>query len=89
MDVITPHHKDYYSDKTNTKPPADTENPTPIPFLTVARGTEFLFAFKVRDPIKVNATLAAKLKNFIIEVGENFGFGAKTSSGYGYFKAVE
>ncbi len=88
VDIITPHYKNYYSDKDNKIPPADTENPTPIPFLTIARSVEFLFAFKVRDSQKVDNTIAEKLKKLIIEVGECYGFGAKTSSGYGYFERI-
>lgn len=88
VDVITPHHQKYYSDKTNTIKPADTENPTPIPFLTVKKGATFLYAFRIRDINKVHASLANKLLNLIVEVGQNYGFGAKTSSGYGYFKKV-
>ncbi len=87
VDVITPHHKNYYSDASNSIPPADTENPTPIPFLTIKSGTSFLFAFRVRDREAVNDTLKEKLKGLILEAGEIFGFGAKTASGYGYFES--
>jgi len=85
MDVITPHYQKYYSSE-GTEPPSDTENPNPIPFLTIKPGSRFMFAFRVRDDKKVDTNLAAKLKRLIVETGNNFGFGAKTSSGYGYFQ---
>ncbi|RME09332.1 MAG: type III-B CRISPR module RAMP protein Cmr6, partial [Bacteroidetes bacterium] len=40
VDVMTVHYPDYYQ---KNKPPADTQNPTPIPFLTVGQ-TPFWFA---------------------------------------------
>lgn len=89
VDVITPHYGKYYrSSPENPEPPSDTENPIPIPFLAVRAGATFNFAFKVRDSAKVNPDLCDKLKKLIVETGQNFGFGAKTSSGYGYFEKV-
>ena len=83
VDVITPHHKNYYQ---NNQPPADTENPTPIPFLTIKPNSKFLFIFKVKENEGVSVEQTTKLRRLIIETGENFGFGAKTSTGYGYFQ---
>lgn len=83
IDVITPHYKEYYESNGNA-PPADIYNPVPIYFLTIAPGSKFLFLFRFRNAQDV--ALAEKIKKLIIETGINFGFGAKTSSGYGYFK---
>jgi len=83
VDVITPHYQKYYTDQGNT-PPADIYNPVPQYFLTVPKGTEFLFMFHLLN--EDDANLEDKLKKLIKEAGENYGFGAKTGVGYGYFK---
>ncbi|MGQ9845760.1 MAG: type III-B CRISPR module RAMP protein Cmr6 [Caldisericia bacterium] len=77
LDVMTPHYGDYYGGE---KPPADWLSPNPIKFLTVEK-TRFKFC------------LASKQKNFLNKAEEwlkvalqNYGIGAKTAIGYGYFK---
>ena len=72
-DIITVHHPEYYQGKDS--PPADWDNPTPIPFLS-ATG-KYLIALSgpkewVKTAFKI---LALALKEL--------GIGAKTSSGYG------
>jgi|GEM_PF-3352616 len=42
VDITTVHHQSWYQDG---KPPSGFENPTPIPFLTVGKGTQFRFHF--------------------------------------------
>ena len=88
VDVITPHYKSYYvNEPQNRKSPADTENPIPIHFLTLKPGSIFNFFFKIRKEIDEHDDMNSRLKKLIIEAGENYGFGAKTSSGYGFFKS--
>ncbi|WP_456442693.1 type III-B CRISPR module RAMP protein Cmr6 [Caldithrix abyssi] len=84
VDVITPHYQKYYTDQGKT-PPADIYNPVPQYFLTVPKDTEFMFMFRLLDGN--DTQLANKLKALIQDAGENYGFGAKTATGYGYFKA--
>ncbi|MBI3650825.1 MAG: type III-B CRISPR module RAMP protein Cmr6 [Acidobacteria bacterium] len=73
LDVLTVHHKEYYEDK--PKPPADWDDPTPIPFLS-ATGTYLL---ALAGPTNwINPTL--KLLELALK---EEGIGAKTSSGYG------
>lgn len=47
VDIMTPHYGDWYNDKTDNRRnkigPTDTQSPTPIPFLTIAKDTEFQF----------------------------------------------
>ncbi len=83
VDVITPHYKKYY-DSNGSIPPADIYNPVPIYFLTIAPGSKFLFMFRFRSG--QDARFAEMVIKLIKETGTNFGFGAKTASGYGYFK---
>jgi len=75
-DIMTPHYPAYYSSKGAT-PPADNQDPNPIPFLTVESGTSFQFAFKANksDVKTVMEWLEAALGNL--------GAGAKTAVGYG------
>ncbi|MFQ5753771.1 MAG: type III-B CRISPR module RAMP protein Cmr6 [bacterium] len=86
VDIITPHYKEYYENP-QTHPPADIYNPVPIPFLTLPKGTTFAFCFKFRNDATEQEK--EKLKQLIREAGENYGFGAKTATGYGYFQANE
>ncbi len=84
-DVLTPHHQNYYSEvKEDNKlvPPADWDDPNPVPFLS-AIGTYFLALAS-----KENATLDAAFT--MLKAGlEKEGVGAKTSSGYGRMKFLE
>ncbi len=80
VDVMTVHYPDYYQ---KDKPPADTQNPVPIPFLTVGQ-TPFWFAIGWHGKLNQEAydKAVAYLKFGLTELGA----GAKTAVGYGYFK---
>ena len=79
-DVMTPH----YAGWSANEPPGDWMSPTPIPFLAVAAGTSFLFAFvpgrvvPAEDLNAVGDWLGAALAWA--------GGGAKTAVGYGRFR---
>ena len=79
-DVMTPH----YAGWSAGEPPGDWMSPTPIPFLTVAAGTPFLFALvpgrgaSDEDLNTVEGWLGAALAWA--------GGGAKTAIGYGRFR---
>jgi CRISPR-associated protein Cmr6 len=79
VDVMTVHYPNYYQ---GNEPPADTQNPNPIPFLTVGQ-TPFWFAVGwhgASDRPEYDKALAW-LKFGLME----FGAGAKTAVGYGLF----
>lgn len=80
VDVMTVHYPDYYQ---KDRPPADTQSPTPIPFLTVGQ-TPFWFAVGWQgDPDQAAYDKAIEwLKFGLME----FGAGAKTAVGYGLFQ---
>lgn len=93
-DIMTPHYSDYYSDSDNKKQtaPSDTQKLTPIPFLTVAEGTEFQFIVGekgneglLNKPFHDQKTIIEWLKEALSE----HGIGAKTAVGYGYFNEIE
>ncbi|MBT9176802.1 MAG: hypothetical protein DDT20_01124 [Firmicutes bacterium] len=76
-DVITVHHEKYYQND-RTAPPADWDDPNPVPFLS-ATG-KYLIALS-GPPGWVNATFDI-LKHALAHSG----IGAKTSSSYGRLK---
>jgi CRISPR-associated protein Cmr6 len=76
MDVMTPHHSDYYS---KGKVPTDMEKPIPIEFLTI-ENTNFTFFLSSKEEQLLNKSVT-----WVKEALQNYGIGAKTSVGYGYF----
>ena len=83
VDIMNPHYGEYYVDDINKTPPADYLSPVPIKFLTVKRGTEFVFRFVVKEGI---ADIALDtLKKAITQEG----VGAKTALGYGLFEVID
>lgn len=76
-EVMTVHHKKYYQD--GSKPPADWDSPTPIPFPAVS-GT-FLIALHAPAAPEWATSGMGILKMALKEIG----VGGKTSSGFGRF----
>ncbi|MCP4353889.1 MAG: type III-B CRISPR module RAMP protein Cmr6 [Desulfobacterales bacterium] len=82
IDVMTPHHIKYYMGNEQYKSAPDVENPVPVKFVTVPEGSVFVFPFISEDQ---------KLLDIVEKHWKSAcssGFGAKTSSGYGWFKPV-
>lgn len=79
-EVITTHHSGYYQGQ-KKKPPADWDDPIPIPFIT-ASGT-FLFAVSGPENAGKWVSTATKLLQKALA---DPGAGGKTSSGYGRFE---
>jgi CRISPR-associated protein Cmr6 len=81
--VLTPHARGYRQDPddvdTEPKPPAEYINPVPVPFLVLSRGT---FPIHLLGPEPEVGKAAELLAEALSEIG----LGAKTTSGYGYFK---
>lgn len=75
-DVLTVHHRGYYQGQGD--PPADWDDPTPIPFLSV-RG-QFLLAVLPQTGATRWAERALELLKMAVA---EMGVGGKTSSGYG------
>lgn len=87
LDIMNPHYDKYYSDQ--SVPPADYCVPTPIKFLTVARGTKFVFRFIVKEKKDEKNGLFAKAKSALEKAIFENGVGAKTAVGYGRFVIEE
>lgn len=80
LDVMNPHYAPYYQ---GSAPPADYHNPVPIFFLTIARGSEFLFAVASKEE-----PLAQQAWEWLCKGLEEMGIGAKTTSGYGLWQVA-
>lgn len=86
LDVITPHHGDYYmasDDKVETCPPTDFDSPIPNPFLSV-KGTFFIVLSK-RDRRLPDEWLDRAEQLLEQSLGE-WGIGGKTNADYGRMK---
>jgi len=81
LDIMNVHYRPYYE---KSEVPGDWHSPTPIFFLAIEKGTKFKFALASRSEDLVEKT-ASLLKEALV----NFGIGAKSSSGYGYFKILK
>lgn len=79
LDVVTPHHKPYYTDRKGTPPtpPAEWHNPEPSGFLTIAGGS---FAVDLIGP----ADDVSLVADWCAGACDDLGIGAKTGAGYGY-----
>lgn len=84
LDVMNPHYGEYYMDRSG-RPPADYLRPVPVYFLTVERGSPFLFALGARNG---DAAAVKRAKDWLEQAVRELGVGAKTTAGYGYFIGV-
>ncbi|MFO8072230.1 MAG: type III-B CRISPR module RAMP protein Cmr6 [Polyangia bacterium] len=82
VDIVNNHHGKYYQ---GDDAPGDWEDPVPVYFLAVNKGTEFDFAVTKRR-FDVDDSLLALAREWLTGALVHLGAGAKTASGYGYFK---
>jgi CRISPR type III-B/RAMP module RAMP protein Cmr6 len=76
LDIVTPH----------TDPQGKDRNPVPNPFLAIAAGTEWKFAFLAKPRGgSDSAPLLDQAASWLVECLEQSGIGAKTAAGYGRF----
>jgi CRISPR-associated protein Cmr6 len=99
MDIMTVHYPKYYGEG-NSLPPADWQNPNPIPFLTVKDNSKknkynkFQFIIGLRKGVKNDeivlgdkkGTLLSVVSSLLFDALTQHGIGAKTAVGYGYFQ---
>ena len=89
LDVMTPHHGDYYGKKERQRPdrtreaipPTDFDDPNPVSFLSVTG--RFLVAVSCDVPGDHGRNWAALGMSLLAEALREWGVGGKTSSGYG------
>lgn len=85
VDIMNPHYGQYYN---STKAPVDFDNPNPIPFLSVAKGTRFKFIVGTKDD-ELKPLLGKSIKEWLQSALTDHGIGAKTAVGYGYFSETK
>jgi CRISPR-associated protein Cmr6 len=88
LDVMTPHHTEYYMKGGEEHPPADTDAPVPVAFLSVAGD------FRIAVSCNAGATEERKewakvAMELLLEAVADWGAGGKTSSGYGRMREIE
>lgn len=83
LDVLTPHHRDYYEKK--KQPPADWDSPEPFTFLTVVK-TTFEIWLGARSAAPADLEALGRAADALGDALEGTGIGAKTAAGYGRFK---
>jgi CRISPR-associated protein Cmr6 len=81
VDVLTPHHRDHNDKKAA---PADWDEPNPVPFLAIAPGAVFRFAFGPGDLERFENDFP-KLESLLGTALDWLGIGAKKAAGYGVF----
>jgi CRISPR-associated protein Cmr6 len=89
LDVMTPHHGDYYAGKTYQNgakqgqliPPTDFDDPNPVTFLSVTGS--FLVAVSCDTPGEEGKKCSELALKLLCDALMNWGAGGKTSSGYG------
>jgi len=81
-DVMTPHHGDYYmaDERDDSKAPTDFDDPNPVAFLSVKGAFRVVVEW---DSDQNAAQWAALVLDLTKEALKHWGFGGKTSSGYG------
>jgi CRISPR-associated protein Cmr6 len=90
LDVLTPHHKQYYENHSPEAVALDDENPVPVFFPAVKpQGESDYFTFPL-IPLRPAAQSDIELAMRWLARGlEVFGLGAKTAAGYGWFDASD
>ena len=83
-DIMAPHHSGYYQTK-GEKAPADFEDPIPVGFVSVRRGTRFVFYIECPT---LDGAWHSFIKSALTNTLTELGLGAKTNAGYGYFKVI-
>ncbi len=88
VEILTPHHTCHFGD--DPKPPADWQDPIPVPFLAICPGEQFNIPVRSleRDEDQRKQDLA-QLHGLLTEALDLLAIGAKTSSGYGFLSEEE
>jgi CRISPR-associated protein Cmr6 len=80
VDIVNVHYPEYYQ---GDEAPGDWQNPQPVYFLTVPRGTRFLFCVGARRALPESARV--HIERWLRTGLSGWGVGAKKSAGYGAF----
>lgn len=87
LDVVTPHHGDYY---TNDGVPHPSDDPIPTYRLTITPGTRFLVVIEgsANQEDTLAPWLAFVIEALLLPALDQYGIGARTTAGFGRLHAV-
>lgn len=90
VDILNPHYPVYYR-AAGAHPPSDDQDPIPVYFLAVRPATTFDFPFRVRavQGDLSRESVQALVRGWLRKGLTQWGSGAKTAAGYGYFHFPE
>ncbi len=93
LDIVTSHHPGYYREEQELEVALDTESPNPVVFPAIAAKHTFTFAVAPRSSILFHAQelhlhLRDMAKDWLFIGLTDYGIGAKTAAGYGWFDDV-
>jgi len=89
IEVLTPHHGDYYCGKNPNAVATDTENPLPVFFPAVkSQNEEDYFTFPLLPLRGSDARIIGIAQRWLASGLSIFGLGAKTNAGYGVFEIL-
>ncbi len=94
LDVMTPHHGDYYmaAEDDVLNAPTDFDDPVPVPFLSVSTAT-FHVALSIRHSEQLTADESKRwlelAKEIVVTAVAELGIGGKTGSGYGRLECAD
>lgn len=83
LDILNPHYPKYYKGESF---PADNQDPNPVRFLTVKKGTTFVFRALVSKKI---GNRPDTVREAMVRALRDEGAGAKTATGYGRFAILD
>lgn len=91
LDVVNPHHGDYYTKGGggDRKPPLESDAPIPTHRLTVRPGTSFLVRVEASDNSALSPWLDWVVDTLVLPALDWEGIGTRTTSGYGRLVEVD
>ncbi|MEZ5591828.1 MAG: type III-B CRISPR module RAMP protein Cmr6 [Gammaproteobacteria bacterium] len=87
LDVMTPHHQDYYSSN-GKSPPSDFDDPNPVTFLS-STGHFHIALHCLADDEDIGRSWTTLAFQILSAALQHWGAGAKTRSGYGRMLQVQ
>ncbi len=87
LDIVNPHHPQYYTSKgqgqQDRPPPRPTDDPIPVHRLTISPGTRFLLVVRGPNAPEFQKWLSWVVYDVLVPALEEDGLGAVTRVGYG------
>lgn len=90
LDIVNPHHPDYYTEKEGKRcPPCDMDEPIPVQRLSYSPQARFLVVAEAPDLPELTPWLDWLLDDVLVAALAEDGIGAWTTAGYGRLAPVD